>query len=122
MQSPESPQKNHSVDNLLAFIKENKWDSLAYLILFFGLVYSIFERFIGGIIVGCILGIYFSVDLKEKFTVFKEYLANEGIFKGFVILAAAIALFIASPGLCIGIAFGAFLRPLFGNMISGPFE
>lgn len=118
----EDPKKNPSVDNLVAFIKDNKWDAVAYLILFFGLVFSIFERFIGGMVVGCILGLYFSQETKEKFSMFKEYLAEEGIFRGFVIVAAFIALFIASPGLCIGVAFGAFLRPLFGTMISGPFD
>ena len=122
MQSPEGPKKDNSVDNLMVFIRHNKWDALAYLVLFFGLVYSIFERFTGGLVVGCILGIYFSAELKEKFTSFKEYLANEGMFRGFVIVAAFIALLIASPGLCIGAVFGAFLRPLFGNLISGPFE
>jgi len=122
MQSPGGPKKERPVDNLMVFIQENKWDALAYLILFFGLVFSIFERFTGGIIVGCILGIYFSEGIKEKFSDFKEYLADEGIFRGFVIVAAFIALLIASPGLCIGVAFGTILRPLFGNMLSGPFD
>ena len=122
MQSPDGPKKERPVDSLMVFIQENKCDAVAYLILFFGLVFSIFERFVGGLIVGCILGVYFSQSIKDKWTDFKEYLSNEGIFRGFVIVAAFIALLIASPGLCIGIAFGSFLRPLFGNMISGPFD
>ncbi len=121
MSSPE-PKKDPSMNNLMAFIQNNKWDAIAYLMLFVGLIYSIFDRFMGGIVVGCILGIYFSREAKEKCTAFKEYLAEEGIFRGFVIVAAGIALLIASPGLCIGVAFGAFVRPLFGNMISGPFD
>lgn len=117
-----APKNEHSVEGFMAFIRENKWDAAAYLILFFGLIYSIFEKFTGGLIVGCILGIYFSDLTKERYTQFKEFLVEEGIFRGFVVVAGLIALFIASPGLCIGVAVGAFLRPLFGDMISGPFD
>lgn len=117
-----APKNEHSVEGFMAFMRENKWDAVAYLILFFGLIYSIFERFTGGLIVGCILGIYFSEETKERFAKFKEFLVEEGIFRGFVVVAGFIALFIASPGLCIGGVVGAFLRPLFGNMLSGPFD
>lgn len=122
MSAPKGPKKDMQMHNLKSFLEENRWDALAYLILFFGLIFSIFERFIGGIIVGIVLGLYFSQEAKDKFAEFKEFLAVEGIFRGFVIVAAIIALLIASPGLCIGVVLGAFLRPLFGDTLSGPFD
>jgi hypothetical protein len=98
------------------FIVHNKWDAFAYIVLFCGLLLSIFERFVGGLIVGAILGIYFSKETREMLAQFKEFLAREGIFRGFVLVAGAIALFMASPGLVIGSLFGAFIRPYLGNL------
>lgn len=111
---PESP--HHFGEGFFQFIMNNKWDSFAYLVLFVGLLLSIFERFTGGLIVGVILGIYFSREFRDELAKFKEFLAHEGVFRGFVLVSAAIALFIASPGLCIGTALGVIIRPYLGNM------
>ena len=111
---PESP--HHFGEGFFQFIMNNKWDAFAYLILFIGLLLSIFERFTGGLIVGFILGIYFSREMREELAKFKEFLAHEGVFRGFVLVSAGIALFIASPGLCIGTGVGAVLRPYLGNV------
>ncbi len=118
------PQEDlFSKEGFMHFVKENKWDTFAYLVLFLGLLITvIFDRFIGGMLVGLILGIYFSQDVREKFSFFKEYLDQHGIFRSFVLVAALIAIFIASPGLCIGTAIGAFIRPYLGENISSPFE
>lgn len=105
------------------FFSEHKWDAFSYLVLFIGLlITAIFDRFIGGILVGLVLGMYFSQDIHHKFSFFKEYLDQRGIFRSFVLLAAIIALLLASPGLCIGTAIGAFLRPYLGESISSPFD
>ena len=110
-------------EGFFSFIKDNKWDAFAYIVLFAGLlITAIFDRFIGGMLVGLILGIYFSQEISEKFDFFKEYLDQRGIFRGFVVVAAIIALLMASPGLCIGTAIGAFVRPYLGESVSSPFD
>jgi len=117
MVNPE-PKKGEpeSGESFFQFLMNNKWDAFAYLVLFFGLILSIFERLSGGLIVGVILGIYFSKATKDTLHGFKEYLSSEGIFRGFILVIGAIALFVASPGLCIGTLFGAFIRPYLGNV------
>jgi len=115
MSNPEQKEPPHGAsENFFQFLMNNKWDAFAYVILFIGLLLSIFEPFVGGLIVGAILGLYFSRQTKESIIKLKEYLVVEGIFRGFVLVAAAIALFIASPGLCIGVCFGAFVKPYLG--------
>jgi hypothetical protein len=117
------PEKGpHRYENIFDFVAANKWECLAYLVLFFGLLFSIFKPFIGGLLVGCILGIYFSVGVKEKFLQYKEFLEREGIFRSFVLVVALLALLIASPGLVLGAVIGIFLRPIFPDSFHSPFE
>jgi hypothetical protein len=100
-----------SGENFFQFLKKNKWEIFAYVVLIIGLLLTIYEPFIGGLLVGAILGIYFSEKTKDALSGFKDFLSHEGIFRGFILVAGAIALFIASPGLCIGTLIGAFVRP-----------
>lgn len=99
-------------EGFMDVLKHHKWDFVAYLILFIGLLFSIFHSFSGGLLVGLVLGVYFSVAIFAGLRAFRDYLLSEGgIFRGFVIIAAGLALFIASPGLCIGTIAGAYGGP-----------
>ena len=117
-QGPQEKKPDAPQEGLIQFLTHNKWDALAYIVLLCGLLFSIFERFQGGLIVGCVLGLYFSSATREWLIQFKEFLADEGIFRGFVLIAGLIALFMASPGLVIGALVGAFLRPYLGDSLS----
>lgn len=108
-----------SQEGFVQFLLHNKLDAVAYLVLFCGLLLSLFHLFFGGIIVGIILGLYFSKEMQTRLMQFKDFLAHEGVFHGFVVIAAMIALFIASPGLIIGTFCGAFIRPYLGNSLKG---
>lgn len=128
MTAPESKdpeeEKAHNVtkEGFVAFFSENRWDAFAYVVLLSGLLITVFEPFFGGLLVGIILGIYFSKGIHEKCVFFKDFLDKEGIFRGFILLAAIMALLMASPGLCIGAAIGAFMRPYLGKLVSSPFD
>ncbi len=118
----EEPKMTLNKQNLTHFVKENLFESISYVIMFCGLIFSIFNPFLGGALVGLILGIYFSQEILEKVTAFKEFIINEGIFRGFIIIAAVLALLIEAPGLLIGTLIGAWVRPFMGNAISSPFD
>lgn len=115
MADEKKPIESKKGESFLDVLTTNKWDAIAYVALFLGLLISVFERFIGGSIVGLILGFYFSDAVKASLVQFKEYLADEGIFKGFVLLAGALSLLIASPGLVMGSLLGAFIQPFIMN-------
>lgn len=95
--------------------KTNMGDTVAYLLLAASLLYCFFEPFIGGIIVGFIMGLYFSKHMFTLAAEFREFLITEGIFRGFIVIAALAALVITAPGLCLGLAIGTFTRPFFGR-------
>lgn len=121
-QGPKKGKPLVTKEGFFEFVSTHKWDSIAYLLLFIGLIVMFFHDVIGGLIVGVILGIYFSDNLKSRFEQLKEHVEHEGIFKSFVAVAAVIALFISTLGLCVGTVIGVLLRPLFGHLISSPFD
>lgn len=116
-QDPESPKPG-----FLEFIMMHKWDTAAYIVLFIGLITSIFYQVTGGFIVGIILGIYFSDAIQMRFSFCKEYIEREGVFRGFILIAGLLALLISSFGLVVGTAMGVFIRPFLGDIISSPFD
>ena len=95
------------------FFRSNFWDVVAYILLTMGLFYSFFEPFLGGIPVGFILGLYFSAHIFQLIAQFREFLIQEGIFRGFAVIAGIAALLISTPGLCLGLAGGTFVKALF---------
>ncbi len=121
MGTPEQkePTEKHS---LMTFVKENVGDTIAYVLLFAGIILAIFEPFFGGVLVGLILGIYFSEELFTRAEEFKELIAKEGIFRGFIVVAAVLALLILAFGLVLGTVIGAWVRPFLGNAINSPFD
>ncbi len=103
---------------MIDVFRANIGDTIAYVIITLGLITSFFEPFIGGIPVGSVMGLYFSKKAFQYAAEFKEFLVQEGIFRGFIIIASVAALVISAPGLCLGILIGSFARPLVGNSIS----
>lgn len=107
---PKKDPSTGSNESFFHFLMNNKLDTLAYILLFCGLLLALFQYMIGGLLVGIILGLYFSQELGVRATQFKEYIVEEGVFRGFVLIAGVLALFIASPQLCVGTLVGAYTR------------
>jgi hypothetical protein len=122
MTNPNQKGPESHKQGFMEFIMTHKWDAAAYFLLFIGLISSIFYQITGGFLVGIILGIYFSNEIQKRFTAFKEYLDKEGVFRGFILIGALIALFITTFGLCIGTLVGVFIRPFLGDIVSSPFD
>ena len=122
----EMPKKVATPDQkgFFAFVSDNLWESISYVIMFVGLIFSlpIFNPFIGGALVGIVLGIYFSQEVLDRVKAFKDFIIEEGIFRGFIIIAAVLALLILAPGLLLGAIIGAWIRPFLGKSISSPFD
>jgi len=98
-------------ETFLEVIKHHKWDFIVYAVLAIGLFLSIFVPFWGGLLVGVVIGYYFSAEFKEWYGKFKEDIVTDGIFRDFVIIAGLLALLISSFGLCLGVTVGAIAKP-----------
>jgi hypothetical protein len=117
MSNPEPKKPEHEPHqfshDFLELIHHHKWDAGAYIVLFCGLLLCLFKPFVGASIVGLVLGIYFSKELRDRAIQFKEFIVHEGVFRAYVLIVALIVLLILAPGLVIGTTVGAFLRPIF---------
>ena len=108
--SPRPAGRSLFLDQMKAHIA----DTIAYVFLAFGLLYCFFEPFFSGILVGAILGVYFSDEIIQNARKFKDFIIENGIFKGFTLLAALCALMITAPGICIGLLVGTLVRHMYG--------
>ena len=99
------------------FFRSNLGDIIAYILLTLGLLYSFFEPFVGEIPVGFILGLYFSSHIFQLIAQFREFLIQEGIFRGFAVIAGIAALIISTPGLCLGLAGGTIIKAFFHSSV-----
>ncbi len=111
-------EKPTMIGGAVDMARNNIGDTLAYIILIGGLILSFFHSFIGGMIVGFVMGLYFSKKVFAMTNEFKDFISHEGIFHGFIVVASVAALAISAPGLCLGLFIGAIARPLFGKNIS----
>lgn len=106
------------IASTLDMAKNNIGDTIAYVILIVGLMFSFFHSFYGGLPVGFIMGLYFSKKVTELSNQFRDFISHEGIFRGFIVVASLAALVISAPGLCLGVFAGSLARPFFGKSIS----
>lgn len=108
-------KKNKNVEQMMSFAKSNTQDTLAYIGLFVGILLLLFGSPIGSILIGVVVGIYFSQPILAWLVGFKDYLSTEGLGKTLVLLAAAFALLIAAPYLFLGGAVIIGVRYLVGG-------
>ncbi len=113
----DSEVKTTALGGLIEFFQANLGDTIAYIVLAIGLILCFFHPMIGGLLVGFIMGLYFSKKVSTYAAEFREFLISEGIFRGFIIIASLVAFAISAPGISIGIFLGALTRPLFGDHI-----
>lgn len=111
----EKPKRSTPMSGMIEMFRNNLTDTVAYVLLALSLLYCFFNPFIGGIPVGFIMGLYFSSHIFRLATQFREFLITDGIFRGFIIIAAIAALIITAPGLSIGLFLGTFARPFFSK-------
>lgn len=111
-------EKPTLLGGVLEAAKHNLGDTIAYIVLLLGLTLTFFHPFYGGFLVGIIMGLYFSRKVFFWFEQFREFVSKEGVFRGFIVIAAIAAFMISAPGICLGLFIGAFARPLFGKNIS----
>lgn len=117
-----TPQSSGHKQSFMEFFQQNYIETIAYLLLFTGLILSIFYEFIGGLLVGLVLGIYFCQEVRDRASAFRGFIDKEGIFRGFIVVAALLSILIMAPGLLIGSIIGAWVRPFLGDAISSPFD
>lgn len=110
---PEDPKKIDLQDNLFSYAKNNTRDSIAYILLIFGIILLFtLWNFWGAVLIGLVLGFYFGEAILNFLQNSNEYAEKVGFVKILIIAGTALGFFIAAPGFFIGTAIALTLKHL----------
>ena len=108
----EKLKNNKNVDGLLDYARTNTKDTIAFVLLIIGLLWMLGQAFNGGILVGLVVGFYFSRELIGFVKDFNANIEKRGLAKTVILAGAALALFFLAPGIFIGAAIMVALKYL----------
>lgn len=103
------------LSGLFDYAKGNTKDVIAYILLITGVILLFFERFAGELLIGVVLGLYYSTEIQTLFRNFNEFIEDQGIVRGIVLGVTTIALFISAPGIFIGAFLAVVVKYLFSS-------
>ena len=109
-ESFESVRKNETIDKIISYAKGHTLDSVAYLLLIIGIIWSFFHPFYGGMLVGILGGLYLSLEITRMIKEAHALVDKHGISKSLVFSGLALTLFIMAPGVVIGMAISVSLK------------
>lgn len=108
----ENLKKNKKVDSVLEYARHNTRDTVAFALLIIGILWMLGQPFNGGVLIGLVVGFYFSKELIGYVRDFNSYLEEQGPAKTVILGGGALALFFLAPGIFIGVAVMAALKYL----------
>jgi len=108
----ENLKKNKNVDSVLEYARNNTKDTIAFILLIVGILWMLGQPFNGGVLIGLVVGFYFSRELISYVRDFNSYLEEQGLAKTVILGGGALALFFLAPGIFIGVAVMAALKYL----------
>lgn len=104
-------------DDLFAYAKSNKEQTIAYILLAIGLLFLLFfNNLLGGLIIGMVAGYYFASEIIYYIRNIGQIVGGQDQLRYVVLTALLLGLFIAAPGIFIG----ALIVAAFKNVMCGP--
>ena len=106
----QKPDAGKNLESLFSYAKNNIVDTIAYILIILGIVLVLFSNFYGGILVGLIVGYYYSAEIISILKNVNQTIHDLGIPRALILGATVLALFISAPGIFIGGAVAAALK------------
>jgi hypothetical protein len=106
----DSIKKDQKIESLVSYAKANTQDTIAYVLLFLGIVWIFLNSFYGGILVGLVAGYYYGSDILTYVKHANQTINDMGIPRALVLGLTLVAFFILAPGIFIGAAIAAGIR------------
>ena len=101
-------------DELFAYAKSNKEQTIAYILLVFGLLFLLFfNNLLGGLIIGMVAGYYFAAEIVYYIRNMGQILGGQNQLRYVILTALLLGLFIAAPGIFIGALIVASFKQVF---------
>lgn len=108
----ESLKRNEKIDGIMSYASSNTRDILAYILMIVGIVLLFTHSFYGGLVIGLILGLYFTKEVAEIFSSLNEFIENQGMVRSLILGGFVLALFVSAPAIFIGIAIAIAVRQI----------
>lgn len=99
----ENLKQNENIESLMNYAKNNVQDTVAYILMIFGILWMFFQWFYGGLLIGLVTGFYFSKELIHLIKFFNDFVEEQGVSRSLILGGLAVALFFSNPGIFIGI-------------------
>lgn len=105
-------QTNEKLEQIAGLATSNTRDTVSYIALIIGIILLFFQPLYGGILIGFIVGIYFSSELLALFKHISDLIDAQGIVRSLIAGGFLLALLISCPALFIGLAIAVALRQI----------
>lgn len=106
----EKLKQNDKFESVLNYAKTHTQETVAYILIAIGLIWMIFNHFYGGILVGLVVGFYFSKEILHVIRSFNQFQEEQGTARTVILGLTLLALFLLAPGIFIGAAIMAGLK------------
>lgn len=101
-------------DDLFAYAKSNKEQTVAYVLLVVGLLFLLFfNNLLGGLIIGMVAGYYFASEIVYYIRNIGQVMGGQNQLHYVILTAVLLGLFIAAPGIFIGALIVASFKQVF---------
>jgi hypothetical protein len=103
------PKRDH-LNNFYKYAQTYPKDVIAYVLMVFGIILLFFQHFYGGLIIGLVLGVYFSREIGMLIKHYDDFIEEQGLVRSLILGGTLLAFFITTPGVFIGAAIMVALR------------
>lgn len=111
----ENLKQHEKVGELLEYASSHTVDTIAYVLIILGIVWSFFNPFYAGLMIGAIFGFYYSSELTAYVNGINAFVESQGVAKSLILGGTLLALFFALPGVFIGAALVIALMQIVGG-------
>jgi len=100
----DSLKQNENFAGLVDYARKHTKDTIAYILMVFGIIWMFLHNFNGGILVGLIAGFYFFKEIVQFVKTYDHFFNEQGLARCLIIGGTLVAFFISTPGIFIGAA------------------
>lgn len=98
----EEPKKNDKMEDFISYAKENTRDVVAYVLMILGLLLMFFQPIYGGLLIGLVVGAYFSSEILTLLKNYESLIDEYGLVKSLIIAGLLVAFLISAPAIFLG--------------------
>lgn len=100
----DSLKNSEKIEGLVNYAQSHTQETISYVLMVVGIFMMFFQSVYGGILVGLVIGYYFSKEVIHLIQNFNQVVEEQGTARSLIIGGALLALFIGAPGIFVGAA------------------